>query len=60
MLEQAKYTIAQQREDMQKELTAKYAQLVIVGVEKMTNKVLNSDDKKQIIEQQLHDLNKNL
>lgn len=60
MLEKAKSTIAQQREYMQKELTAKYAQLVIVGVEKMTNKVLNSDDKKQIIEQQLHDLNNNL
>ncbi|KAF3983007.1 MAG: F0F1 ATP synthase subunit B [Methylococcales symbiont of Hymedesmia sp. n. MRB-2018] len=60
MLEQAQYTISQQQEDMKKEMSAKYAQLVIVGVEKVTNKVLDTDDHKRIIKQQLKDLENNL
>ncbi|KAF3977042.1 MAG: F0F1 ATP synthase subunit B [Methylococcales symbiont of Iophon sp. n. MRB-2018] len=60
MLEQAQYTISQQQEDMKKEMSTKYAQLVIVGVEKITNKVLGADDHKRIIRQQLKDLDNNL
>jgi F-type H+-transporting ATPase subunit b len=60
MLEQARCDISQQRENMKKELSAKFSDLVIAGVEKITKKIVDSNDQKTMIEQQLQDLDNKL